>query len=201
MYGCGQPTEEAMIKIIDQIKKGTENEKIIWVNMRSEPVIYINGAPHAAREPEFPHGNIQQRSLTIQEATVVGKHFSKIVANRAKENAEKQIKVHVDKEYNDNPMDRVDIEETIVVESVKDLEAVYQACREACNVDLQVYRIPLVEDMVPAMSDFDAIIELLKDEPASTACVFSCQMGKGRTTVGICTALLIKEIQLSAQLR
>ena len=65
---------------------------------------------------------------------------------------------------------------------------------------------------------FDAIVETLKNEPVSTPCVFSCQvfsliktrvrvhllhiqMGKGRTTVGLVTACLIKEIQITKELR
>merc|ERR1712181_106891 len=45
------------------------------------------------------------------------------------------------------------------------------------------------------------IVETLKNEPVSTPCVFSCQMGKGRTTVGLVTACLIKEIQITKELR
>ena len=66
---------------------------------------------------------------------------------------------------------------------------------------------------------FDVIVETLKNEPVSTPCVFSCQvsafsqmlnfvhallilqMGKGRTTVGLVTACLIKEIQITKELR
>ena len=62
-------------------------------------------------------------------------------------------------------------------------------------------RLPLAEDMMPEEACYDAIIDILKAEPASTPVVFSCQMGKGRTSVGITVALLIKEIQLTAQLR
>jgi len=41
----------------------------------------------------------------------------------------------------------------------------------------------------------------LKDEPASTPCVFSDQMGRGRTTLGMVAACLIKEIQITSELR
>ena len=42
------------------------------------------------------------------KAAVLGKHLLQIVNKRAAESADKSIKVHTDKEYNDNPMDRVD---------------------------------------------------------------------------------------------
>ena len=109
--------------------------------------------------------------------------------------------IHTDKEYNDNPMDRVDVEEKVVVESVKSLDSIYKNCVETCNVDLQVFRISMVEDKMPEEECFDAVIDILKNEPASTPVVFSCQMGKGRTSLGITIALLVKELQLTAQLK
>ena len=47
----------------------------------------------------------------------------------------------------------------------------------------------------------DTIVESLKHEPASTPCIFNCQMGKGRTTLGMVAACLVKEITITAELR
>ena len=41
-------------------------------------------------------------------------------------------------------------------------------------------RVPVVEEQAPAEFCFDLLVESLKGEPASTQCVFSCQMGRGR---------------------
>ena len=61
-------------------------------------------------------------------------------------------------------------------------------------------RIPLQEDQMPT-EYIDVIVDTLKREPASTPCVFSCQMGKGRTTLGMVAACLVKEITITAELR
>lgn len=180
-------------------KKG-DNEKIIWINLRREPIVYINGFPYAARNPENLHENIQV-TPNDEEARVLGKHLARVVSQRSKEAEDKSIKIHTDKEYNDNPMDRVDIEESIVVEEVKDLDTIYKKCIDNCGVDLQVYRIPMMEDQMPGEECFDTIVNILKAEPASTPVIFSCQMGKGRTSIGITIALLVKEMQLTAQLK
>jgi len=200
VYGTGQPTEKAMEEIIKHIKK-TDNEKIIWIDLRREPVVYINGSPYAARNPENIHENVQVTPANDEEARVLGKHLARVVTQRSKENEDKSIIIHTDKEYNDNPMDRVDVEEKVVVESIKPLDSIYKNCIETCNVDLQVFRISMVEDKMPEEECFDAVIDILKNEPASTPVVFSCQMGKGRTSLGITIALLVKELQLTAQLR
>lgn len=170
VYGTGQPTEKGFEEIINKLGK-VENEKIIWINLRSEPVVYINGSPYAVRQADNLHENIQV-ATTDEEAAVLGKHLVRVVTERAAEAADKTIKVHTDKEYNDNPMDRVDQEETVVVESVKDLDSIYQSITESCKVDLRVFRVPLIEDKMPAEECFDAIIDILKDEPASTPVIF-----------------------------
>jgi len=200
IYGTSQPTEHGMTELINKIKTGTENEKIIWINMRSEPVVFINGNPYAARHPDALHENLLI-SLNDDEVKSVGIHLTKVIGKRMKASKDNTIEVHVDKSFNENPMDRTDVEESLVVESVKDLETVYNSCRDTCNVNLQVFRIPLLEDKNPSEHDFDAIINALKNERASTPCIFSCQMGKGRTTQGMVAAMLIKEIQITTELR
>ena len=170
VYGVGQPTEKGFEEIIKKLGK-VENEKVIWINLRREPIVYINGSPYAVRQPDNLHENIQEKT-TDEEATVLGKHLLRIVNQRAAESADKSIKVHTDKEYNDNPMDRVDQEETVVVESVKDLDTIYQSITETCKVDLRVFRVALIEDQMPDEECFDSIINILKDEPASVPVIF-----------------------------
>merc|ERR1712001_668088 len=202
VYGTGKPTEEGMVAILNKAKEGKDGAKIIWFSMREEPLAYVNGSPYAPRNPETPHSNLMEK-LDSEQIKKVNLHLAKVLRRRQKESGNSSIKIHQDKEYAENPMERVDVEETLTVQEdgIKDLESVYTYCREKCNVDLQVVRIPMVEDRMPPDYSFDAIVETLKIEPVSTPCVFSCQMGKGRTTVGPVTACLIKEIQITKELR
>ena len=62
-------------------------------------------------------------------------------------------------------------------------------------------RIPVTEERSAGEDSFDMMVEALKNEPASTPCVFSDQMGRGRTTIGMIAACLIKEIQITTELR
>merc|ERR1712012_545281 len=202
VYGTGQPTEEGMVAILNKAKEGKDGAKIIWFSMREEPLAYINGLPFAPRNPESPHSNLSDK-LDIDQVKKVNLHLAKVLRRRQKESGNSTMKIHVDKEYSETPMERVDVEETLTVQEngIKDLESVYNYCREKCNVDLQVVRIPIIEDRMPPDYSFDTIVETLKNEPVATPCVFSCQMGKGRTTVGLVTACLIKEIQITKELR
>ena len=199
VFGTGQPTEKGMAEILNHIRKEKINEKIIWFSMRQEPIVYVNGAPYAARAPENMHANIIT-DLDDDQMTSVCVHLANVLKKRV-DKTDKTLKIHVDKEFAENPLDRVDLEETIVVESINDLDSVYENCREKSKVNLEVVRIPVLEDQKPAESCLDTIISVLKNEPASTPCVFSCQMGKGRTSVGVLAACLIKEIQLTTELK
>ena len=199
VFGTGQPTEDAMVAIINKAKSGDENQKIFWFIMRQEPLVYVNGSPYAPRDPENPHVNLELE-MNISQVKTVDRHLAKVLKKRQAESGNDTIKVHKDEEFAENPMDRIDLEDTIDVKNIKDLEAVYEYCRDKCNVDLVVVRIPVQEDQMPA-EHIDVIIDALKDEPASTPCVFNCQMGKGRTTLGMIVASLVKEISITKELR
>merc|ERR1711941_52210 len=59
---------------------------IIWINMRQEPIIYINGDPICARPPnkigEYAElGNVTRASVKADE-----EEFCKVLEGRAKEN-------------------------------------------------------------------------------------------------------------------
>lgn len=45
------------------------------------------------------------------------------------------------------------------------------------------------------------IPDMLKETPASVPCIFSDQQGRGRTTLGMVIACLIKEMQITSELR
>ena len=56
IFGTGQPTEAAMVEIINKAKEGAGREgvKVFWFTMRQEPIVYVNGSPYAPRHPEKP---------------------------------------------------------------------------------------------------------------------------------------------------
>ena len=51
-----------------------------------------------------------------------------------------------------------------------------------------------MDEKAPQEADLDAILDVLRQQGPNTACVFNCQMGKGRTTTGMILACLVKGI-------
>ena len=54
------------------------------------------------------------------------------------------------------------------------------------------FRLPIVDEKAPKEENFDDILNVLRQQGPETACVFNCQMGKGRTTTGMILACLVK---------
>jgi len=202
VFGTAQPTEEGFLKVLDKMPKGTEEKPIntIWYNMRQEPVIYVNGTPYAPRNPEKMHENLELNE-PVTELDNLQKHFANIIQARMDADAEKTLKIHRDSMFTENPMEREDVEESVKAETVRGLHDVYASLRENGFEHLSTVRVPVVEERAPDEKCFDILVDSLKQEPAATQCAFSCQMGRGRTTLGMIIACLVKEIQISTELR
>ena len=56
VFGLGQASESGFSKIAEKVTKG---DKLIWFNMRQEPVAYVGGQPVTPRKTPNPHDNIE----------------------------------------------------------------------------------------------------------------------------------------------
>jgi len=200
IFGTGQPTDKGLAEVVEKAKIGAAEgiDKVIWFNMRKEPVVYINGNPFAPRSPEDMHRNLDIY-FTQQELNDLEVVYTDIVSKSA-ESGEGKLKTYKDHAFAENPMDREAIEETIKTEKIQGLYQIWESLKEEIP-GLDVHRIPVTEERSAGEACFDMIIEALKNEPASVPCVFSDQMGRGRTTSGMVVACLIKEIQITSELR
>merc|ERR1711976_543638 len=201
VFGTGQTTEEGFMKVLEKVKSvhGEEGEKIIWFNMRKEPVVYVNGKPFAPRNPEDLHRNLDI-TFSVEELDNLEAHYTNILKAKAEEK-DGVLRTMKDVAFAENPMDREAAGEDTKVENIKGQFEIFNSLRENGFDNLVTNRIPVTEERSPGEDCFDMMVETLKTEPASTPCVFSDQMGRGRTTAGMITACLIKELQITTELR
>jgi len=200
VFGSGQPSEEGFLKVLDKAKVEDPASNIIWFNMRKEPIIYVNGRPNTPRYPDDLHKNLEI-NFPVDELDNLETHYLNHLAQLVEEDPAKSIKIHKDAAFAENPMERDDIEESVKAESLKEVKTVYESLKENGFPNLIAQRCPVNEDRAPGEECFDIMIDMLKQEPASTPCIFSDQMGRGRTTLGMIIACLIKEIQITTELR
>jgi len=201
VFGTGQTTEEGFLKVLDKVKAvhGETDEKMLWFNMRKEPVVYINGNPFAPRNPEDLHRNLDIE-FSVEELDNLEAHYTNILKAKAEEK-EGVLRTMKDVAFAENPMDREAVGEDTKVENLKGQFEIFNSLRENGFENLVTHRIPVTEERSAGEASFDMMVEGLKNEPASTPCVFSDQMGRGRTTSGMVVACLIKEIQITTELR
>merc|ERR1712012_871587 len=202
VFGTGQTTEEGFLKVLDKVKAvhgDDAGEKILWFNMRKEPVVYINGNPFAPRNPEDLHRNLDI-SYPVEDLNVLEMHYTNILNAKTAEK-EGVLRTMKDVAFAENPMDREAVGEDTKVESLKGQFEIYNSLKENGFDNLLTFRIPVTEENSAGEDCFDMMVEGLKNEPASTPVIFSDQMGRGRTTTGMIVGCLIKEIQITTELR
>jgi Inositol hexakisphosphate len=60
VYALGQPTIEAIDEVVSRVKKAhPTSSKIVWITLREEPIVYINGAPYCLRRENFSLRNMK----------------------------------------------------------------------------------------------------------------------------------------------
>merc|ERR1712226_233022 len=187
VYCCGQPTaagfENALNKARGEIYPKTG--KIVWVNMRQEPVVYVNGEPLCARPPnkigEYAElGDVTRDAVKADEA-----EFVKILEGKAKDGAKLKY-VDVGKK-----------EHEVEAKSIVSLHDVVEQVKEKFPGLVHV-RIPVCNSAAPLEADFDTLVNALVGTGINTPVIVNCQVGLSRSTTGCVAACLFKEFQIGA---
>merc|ERR1712198_609115 len=188
VYCCGQPTmagfEAAINKACGDLYPKTN--KIIWLNMRQEPIVYVNGNPICARPPnkigEYAElGNVTRDSVKKDE-----EEFFRVVEGRAKGNDGKLKYVDVNKK-----------ETEIEVKELFTLSQVIEGLKEKYP-GLVHMRIPVCNSAAPTESDFDTVCKTLQGSAVNCPVIVNCQVGLSRSTTGCVAACLFREFRLAA---
>jgi len=187
VYCCGQPTQAGFDKAIEKVcEKYPKDGKIVWINMRQEPIVYVNGNPVCARPPnkigEYAElGNVTRASVKSDE-----EEFIKVIEGRVATGGGKLKVVDVGKK-----------ESEIEVKDLITLSKVMEGLKEKYP-GLTHNRIPVCNSAAPLEPDFDTICNALVGTNVNTPVIVNCQVGLSRSTTGCAAACLFREFQLSA---
>ncbi|CAB4068524.1 unnamed protein product [Lepeophtheirus salmonis] len=188
VYCCGQPTKDGFDKAIEKVcgDKYPKDGKIVWINMRQEAIIYVNGNPVCARPPnkigEYAElGNVTRDSVKADE-----EEFQKVLESRMKNNGGKLTIVDVSKKESE-----VEVKELITLSKVMEsLKEKYPG--------LTHNRIPVCNSAAPLEKDFDTICNALLGSNVNAPVIVNCQVGLSRSTTGCVCTCIFREFQLSA---
>merc|ERR1712112_265156 len=188
VYCCGQPTiagfEAALNKVCGD--KYPKDGPIIWLNMRQEPDVYVNGEPICARPPnkigEYAElGNITRDITKANEV-----EFMKQCEMRKNDNGGKLKVDDINKKQSE-----------IEVKELKSLSQVIEGLKEKFP-GLVHWRVPVCNSASPLETDFDIIVKTLLGTTINTPVIVNDQVGLSRATTGCVIACLFKEFQISA---
>merc|ERR1712077_186897 len=188
VYTTGQPTLEGIKNVLEKVT-GTIYPKdgpIIWLNLRQEPDVYVNGQPICARPPNKIGEYAELGAVTRDLIKADEAEFFKVVEGRVEENGGKLKYVTISKEEKE-------------VE-VKELTTLSEAMLKAKEVfpGLVHWRVPVCNSASPLETDFDIICNTLVGTSINTPVIVTDQVGLSRATTGSVIACLFKEFQINA---
>merc|ERR1711892_523909 len=187
VYCCGQPTiagfEAALTKVTGTYPK---DGKIIWLNLRQEPDVYVNGDPICARPPNKIGEYAELGNVTRDSAKADEVEFLRVCKSRAETNGGKLKVVDISKK-----------ESEVEVKEITSLSAVIEGLK-AKFASLVHMRVPVCNSAAPLETDFDIICSTLIGSSINTPIIVSDQVGLSRATTGCVIACLFKEFQISA---
>jgi len=187
VYCCGQPTvsgfEAAVNKACGDIYP--KDGPIIWINMRQESVVYVNGDPYCARPPnkigEYAElGNVTREAVKANEEA-----FCKTLQGKIEANANKLKYVDI-----------TNTEKEVEVKELMTLHDVVEKLKEKFP-GVTHHRIPVCNSASPLEADFDTLCSTIEGTPINTPVIINCQVGLTRSTTGCVIACLFREFQLT----
>jgi len=203
VFGTGQPTKEGFQNVLKFMFEECGAKKCLWTSMRQEPVVFLNGQSFTPRLSDRMNENMEFPGATGEDIQWLQDRF--VEAIKAKVDAIKNDRYAPEEEkgkvryyrdtYAEHPEDRENIEYTVYLDNDEDfvtLSGLYEQLKHL-DYNLDYARMPIVDEKAPRECDFDSMVEELRDVAPDTACVFNCQMGKGRTTTGMIVACLIQD--------
>merc|ERR1712117_222547 len=188
VYCCGQPTIEGFTNALNKACGDIypKTNKIIWLNMRQESIVYVNGNPICARPPNKIGEYAELGDVTRESVKKDEEEFYRVIEGRAKGNDNKLKYVDVNKKENE-----VEVKELITLSQV--IEGVKEKFPGLVHM-----RIPVCNSAAPTEADFDTICKTLQGSAVNCPVIVNCQVGLSRSTTGCVAACLFREFQLAA---
>ncbi|KAI9087238.1 hypothetical protein K1719_030873 [Acacia pycnantha] len=187
VHGVAIPTIDGIQNVLKHIggQIGGRRAQVLWINLREEPVVYINGRPFVLRDVERPFSNLEYTGINRERVEQMEDRLKEDILLEA---ARYGNKILVTDELPDGQM--IDQWEPVSCNSVKTPLEVYEELQMGGYL-VEYERVPITDEKAPKEMDFDALVHKISQADVNTEVIFNCQMGRGRTTTGMVIATLI----------
>jgi len=197
VFGVGQAGIAGHTNVMQRVLKTDGVDKVMWFNMREEPIIFVNKKPYCVKDRRCPFANQEATGINT---TIVESVEDGLVKEILEEAARFDGKILLHGETKPPPGSEMAAFgkaycywETVSPESVMTMRSLANSLVSQ-GYPLTFHRIPITDENSPEMKDFDQILTCLNSADASTGLVFNCQLGRGRTTTGMALAIMLQSL-------
>jgi len=156
-------------------------------------VLYVNGRPHVLRLADQPLTNVEATGVTTEVVESMEKALKQDVLKEALAR-NGRVLLHDEVEGQRGNFEVIPIWENVGQDDVLTPREVYDlVISEGYRVDYA--RLAITDEQAPipdVFSQLESRVQLALD--TGSACVFNCQMGRGRTTTGMTIASLVSTV-------
>ncbi|OAG29242.1 hypothetical protein NEDG_01315 [Nematocida displodere] len=178
--GVAQPTEWGIVSLAERV--GGEGRRVHWFCLRQEPVVYLDGLPFVLRTTDMIYENVITEGIT--------KEWVENIEERMKldcidECGSGGLTVHDEVFENNTPK----LTQQPISVNIADILTPKEAFTKPENI--VYYRVPISDEQAPLPEIFDELHQTILKIAKPRRLVFSCQMGRGRTTTGMIISGLV----------
>lgn len=206
VYGCAQPTVPGCSEVLETVRANrrktapaaamlySEDEdnvleenpdRILWINCREAPVLYINGRPYCVKDRDDPFGNLVQPGIEPEQLLEAERQLKNEVMLEAERNGGR-ILLHGEKmPYSGEVAAWGEI--YAYWEPVHEVLCVHEVYGQMQRrfPELRFKRLPITDEHAPSDKIFDILMDWLKNAKPTWCLVCNCQMGRSRTTTAM----------------
>lgn len=185
VYGVAIPTISGLRMVLDLLGAAKSRRKVLWFNLREEPVLYINGRPFVVREADKPFANLEYTGIDRDRVEdMEGRLKADVLAEAGLYGGMVMVA------HEDDSFQVIEEWEAVTEVDVQTPAEVYtELIKDGYDVDY--LRVPITDEKAPKGGDFESLISRCWAPPEGSALVFNCQMGRGRTTTGMSIGCLL----------
>ncbi|ORY52376.1 hypothetical protein BCR33DRAFT_711697 [Rhizoclosmatium globosum] len=195
VYGAAQPSIHGLVNMMKLLTAPLSDstsvhlepkKKVCWINLREEPICYVNGQPYVLRDKSFTLRNTKAYSgIAPSRLEYIELQLKEDVVAELR-NFDSKILIHMEQDNIIHP-----VWEECTPEYVLTVRDVVELLKNEGH-PIEYYRVPLTAERAPDPSEMDDLVRILSTiDLQNTAIVMNCQIGLGRSTVGTIVASLV----------
>eukprot|EP00475_Leptophrys_vorax_P003053 TRINITY_DN11766_c0_g1_i1.p1 TRINITY_DN11766_c0_g1~~TRINITY_DN11766_c0_g1_i1.p1 ORF type:complete len:864 (+),score=197.56 TRINITY_DN11766_c0_g1_i1:351-2594(+) len=166
-----------------------ESEHVCWISFQAEPIIFLNGFPFTVRDKSHPFRSLKEfnLNLTSQRLAQISKRLKKDVVQELSASADGTVFVHEEIEHTKLSGSSI----SLAPDQIQTADEIFEEIAGVFR--LRYKHIPLPAEDLPGLSCFDELFDVFSKFADDSSFVFSCQMGRGRSTFGlVATTIFLK---------